>query len=1307
MRPFAPEGDQLRPLDPANPEIFGFGLTIGQAYYLLIDGVDGDLCKYVITVAFGSTEPPQLGQLDSIQGLTKVCPKATTSYSIPAPVDFALSYIWSAPAGAKINGGGNTAVIPSPIGSSVGTSVDIQFGTLGGLVCVTASNACDTPKTTCILIENGPLPINNLPEITLCFEELPFIWEESPNQAVLAPGTYTLTSSPYESYLGCDSIVRQKIVALKRKAKDLPPKYLCKDECFYIGGFEYCDPGPYQEIIPSESGCDSTVTFTLFKIPVNAQAQVTDTLTCKKTSVVLHSAGSSTGNTFFYRWINSSGTVISNADTAVVTAPGSYSLIVTNIAAGLSCEDTATVMVVANTTAPFANAGPDRIIDCDEPLIQIQGTGSTGSQYSYQWVLVIDGNIVSGGNTLTPTVNAPGTYRLVVTDNTNGCTAGNNAKVTADVLPPSVSATGGSYSCKIPSVTLQVNTNANNPVYQWTGPNSFTSSNPNPVVNAPGDYTIVVTDGVTGCTNAAIATVVDNTDLPGADATGGIINCSVSSVILGGSTQATNPLYAWMGPNGFTSNIANPTVTVAGNYVLTVTGENGCTSTASADVELDNTQPGAALAVSGNLNCNNATVTLTTSSVNPSPSLTYVWTLPDNSTTSTDIDPTLPANAPGSYSVVVTNPENGCTSTANTTVIQNPVVTAQISSVTDVLCFGGTTGSAGVVANGGNGAYTYAWSGNSGTSAVVNGLASGDYIVTITDGEQCTASATATVNQPDLLTTNASATPETTNGANDGSASASPAGGVAPYTYLWSNNNEVTPGISNLAPGLYTVTVTDDNGCTAVQTVQVLAGDCGLSANITSVSPNCTGEATGSATVSLAGGNGPFTYLWSANNGTDPTLIGIAAGNYTVTVTDVNGCTFSGEVNVVDPPALTIAVDNVVNTSCSNETNGSATVTAGGGTGVLSILWNNNQPGPTATGLAPGTYTAVVTDGKGCTESIDATVQAIDTELPVIVNNPVTAPLGNTGNVTLSVQSLGLTVSDNCGLSTVTFVPSTFNCTQLGPHDVAVTATDGSGNVTVETIVVTIIDNLSPALECPPNVVRCSYDPAVQYPAPVAMDNCLGIGGSFNMPSGLASGSTFPEGVTTNTFTYTDANGNVGSCSFTVNVLAALTATEDTIVNDIDNQNIGSIDIDVVGGLAPYTYLWLFNGDTLPVTTEDLSNLGAGEYQVFIVDAAGCTIASEVYTVDNLVDTEEPGWASGLLIVPNPTSGRLSVIFPQVMNQQVSLAVYDMTGRLLRQQVSEAPKRVDFDLSALPGGLYKMEIVVNEQFIVRKIVITR
>ncbi|HRI62498.1 MAG TPA: hypothetical protein PK228_22310, partial [Saprospiraceae bacterium] len=331
-------------IDPMNP-IIPFNIFVeGAQYYLLIDGVDGDVCKYSVEIVAGSANPFELGNLGTIQGPTQVCPNGLFNYSID-PVQFALSYTWTAPPGAKINGGGNTLTLPASNGLAY--IPEIKFGTVGGNVCVTATNSCDTPKTTCITITNTAIPINILPEKVICYEELPYIWEEEPNNVIFAPGTYTFTSSVYHTIdHGCDSTVRQKIRALPQKYKVLPTKYLCEPECFVLDGFEYCQSGTYQQTLSSVDGCDSIINFTLVRIPVHAEAQVKDTLTCAQSSVLLTSEGSSTGNSIFYNWLDPSGHLVSEGDTVLATTPGMYTLIVTNFGGGgNACKDTATVVV--------------------------------------------------------------------------------------------------------------------------------------------------------------------------------------------------------------------------------------------------------------------------------------------------------------------------------------------------------------------------------------------------------------------------------------------------------------------------------------------------------------------------------------------------------------------------------------------------------------------------------------------------------------------------------------------------------------------------------------------------------------------------------------------------------------------------------------------------------------------------------------------------------------------------------------------------------------------------------------------------
>jgi hypothetical protein len=229
----------------------------------------------------------------------------------------------------------------------------------------------------------------------------------------------------------------------------------------------------------------------------------------------------------------------------------------------------------------------------------------------------------------------------------------------------------------------------------------------------------------------------------------------------------------------------------------------------------------------------------------------------------------------------------------------------------------------------------------------------------------------------------------------------------------------------------------------------------------------------------------------------------------------------------------------------------------------------------------------------------------------------------------------------------------------------------------------------------------------VQYPAPIATDNCLGIGGAFALVTGLPSGVSYPTGTTVNTYSYTDAGGNVGTCSFEVTILSPISIKLDTLINDVGHQGIGSISITASGGQPPYTYTWITNGDTLPVNSGTVTNLDTGMYQVIVTDDLGCPLATQTYTVSNTIDTDEPTWANGLLIVPNPTSGRLSVIFPAQVMEETSLKVYDLTGRMVHQQHAAAPKRIDVDLTHLPAGLYSLLLQLNNQILARKIVVNK
>ncbi len=1443
------------PVDPLNPLVVATGLTIGRIYYLVVDGVNDANCRFEIRLAFGSTNL-QLGAVDSIQGLRQVCPNAVTTYSLP-PVAGAISYTWITPPNTKINGT-NFNVLTLPANPNVPSTIQVEFGSQGGSICVTANTACDTPITTCIPVTNQPLPITQLPDLTVCFEELPFFWEEEPFTAISAPGTYTLTSTPYTSYLGCDSLVRQRIIALPRKLRVLPLTRLCNDECLEVNGFPYCESGNYQEILTGENGCDSTVVFSILKVRARAGVEPPDTVNCRRPIVTLRADSlTTTGNSVFYKWLDNLGNTISTTKTANVSSAGPFYFIVNNVSGGIICSDTAEVVVPVNLVIPNANGGPDRVITCEEPVIQLQGVGPIGPQYSYLWIALQGGNIVSGSTTLNPVVNAAGRYRLRVTNEINGCTQTDDVIVTAATTPPTAVATGGIISCAIPSTNLSVTTNADAPTFEWSGPAGFSSTQQNPTVNAAGTYTIVVRDGNTGCTNSAIALVEADTAKPGATASGGELNCIFEQVTLNSSSPTSNPTFAWSGPNSFSANIPNPVVSQPGNYIVTVTGPNGCTSTAVALVTIDTVPPEVGVSVSGNLNCKNASVNLIASSNVPVSLRTHLWRRPDGVEFNTGTTATFEVNEPGTYTLVITDERNSCTASATVAVIQFAPVSASVEDVEPILCFGQQTGAVAVTPTGGNGSYTFLWNTGANTP-VITGLPAGTYTVTVTDGEGCSATVSATIAQPPLLTVVVSSTPQMANGSADGTATATPAGGTPGYTYLW-NTGDTTATIENLLPGTYTVTVTDANGCTAEgianvnaydctidiniavqnvrckgandgaaevlilqgvspftylwstgdttasiaglppgaytvsvvdgancpevlsvavteptallanasavnmtgpatndgsasadpiggtppyayawstgdttqnisgltaglytvvvtdangctveQTVEVLPGNCGVTTSIVANPALCNGEASGSATVLVTGGNPPFTYRWSSG-GTGQTETNLGAGTYTVSIADVNGCEVTDEATISEPPALTIELLSTTNTECLGRPEGSATVAANGGTGTITYQWSNGLTGPEAVGLAPGTYTVTATDANGCTITAQATIEVTDSEPPTIEGDSIEVFLGPSGSITLNQQNLpDLSVSDNCKIEELTFTPKAFTCSDVGPQALVITAVDEVGNTTTDTITVFVRDTLPPTLTCPNSIVRCFGDNTVQYPAPVAVDNCLGIGGMFDLVEGLPSGSAFPVGTTPVTYTYTDAGGNVGSCAFEVTVLTPLVITLDTILPDKGDLGIGAVRIEVSGSLSPYTFQWFRNGEPFPNAAQNLDSVRSGAYTVIVTDDLGCTATAGPFVVDSLSSVQgEPAWANSLLIVPNPTPGRLSVIFPEPLNIDVQMALFDVMGRLVFQQTVEAPHRFSVDLSDLPDGLYTILLRAHHGAIVRKIVVSK
>ncbi|MCW3115118.1 MAG: hypothetical protein JWR18_3514, partial [Segetibacter sp.] len=358
--------------------------------------------------------------------------------------------------------------------------------------------------------------------------------------------------------------------------------------------------------------------------------------------------------------------------------------------------------------------------------------------------------------------------------------------------------------------------------------------------------------------------------------------------------------------------------------------------------------------------------------------------------------------AAGTYPYTVTD-ANGLTKSGTYTIGQPVAPLATSETHAEVSCFNGNDGSGSVTASGGTAPYTYSWSPTGGTDASATGLAAGTYTVTVTDNNKCTTTQTVIIGQPAALSASETHVDVMCFNGNNGSGTVTASGGTAPYTYSWSPSGGTDASATGLAAGTYTVTVTDNNKCTTTQTVIIGQPAAALTASETHVDVNCFGGTT-SATVNVTGGTAPYTYSWSQSAGTDASATGLAAGTYTVTVTDANKCTATQTVVITQPNAALFVSETHTNVTCFGGNNGTAAVSVSGGTGPYSYSWSpSGGTGATATGLAAGTYTVTITDKNACTATKTLTITQPYAIIITGTQTDISCYGGKTGSATVNI----------------------------------------------------------------------------------------------------------------------------------------------------------------------------------------------------------------------------------------------------------------------------------------------------------------
>lgn len=491
-----------------------------------------------------------------------------------------------------------------------------------------------------------------------------------------------------------------------------------------------------------------------------------------------------------------------------------------------------------------------------------------------------------------------------------------------------------------------------------TGPTTGLSSTISNL--CPGTYSVVVNDATCRADTAVFSIsssgnsfTVTPTVTP---ATCGSNNGAASVSITGGTSPFT---YSWNPGGQTTSAVTGLTV---GNYTVTITDATNCTSTQVVNVTGANNPT--VTVTPQNVVCNggnNGSASASIASSNPP--YTYNWS--NGQTTSA-----ITGLSPGFYSVTVTD-GTGCSGTQSFTITQPAAITSGImASMTNC---GMSTGQGFMGTSGGNPPFTYLWS-NGQTTSSATGLAAGNYTCVATDAGGCTTTATVTIfNANGPAGSIASQTPATCSGASNGTATGTATGGSAPYTFIWSNG-QTTTTVTGLAAGTYSCIVADAGGCTNVMNVTIVNG-AGPSALInSSTQPSCFGGNDGTATASASGGTAPYSYLW--NNGqSSATATSLSAGTYSVTLTDAGGCTAQQSITIGQPSAITLLTTSTP--AACGMSNGTANAIASGGSPTFSYSWISGPVGPNITGLAAGTYTVLVADSKGCTQTQSVTVASL------------------------------------------------------------------------------------------------------------------------------------------------------------------------------------------------------------------------------------------------------------------------------------------------------------------------------------------
>lgn len=753
------------------------------------------------------------------------------------------------------------------------------------------------------------------------------------------------------------------------------------------------------------------------------------------------------------------------------------------------------------------------------------------------------------------------------------------------------------------SATAIVSGGSGNFSYSWSNGANTPSINFLPA----GIYYVNILDNNTGCTVFDLAVINEPDQLTASLVVTDVLCFGGNSGAIDLTPQGGTPPYNYAWSNNANSQDLNGVA--AGPYSVTVSDANGCSASFDAIVNQPNTALGATI-TGTNPACRgdfNGSVNLDV--FGGTPPYDFSW---NGGVYLTEDLENIPA---GTYSVDIRD-DNDCTVNRSVTISDPPVLTSSLSS-TNVSCFGESDGSVDLTVNGGTPPYTYNWFNStfdlSFSTQDLSGLPADEYTVEITDSRDCEATNSVLITEPTApLSGSISKQNVSCFGDTDGEVSVTASGGTPPYSYNWSNNSQ-TPTISNLAAGLYFLTITDDQNCTYLDSVLIEEPSAALSLSLTVVNVSCAQGNDGAIDLTVNGGTSPYQYNWNSGTFNTEDLNNLFAGVYDIIVTDAKGCTANSSATVTEPSNL-VVLDTITDVDCFGNTNGAIDLNVSGGTTPFTYQWSSSSfsLGNTSqdlSNLAADTYFLTLTDGNSC-EYRDSFEVTQPTALTAAVQvTDVNCFGGSDGAIDLTV---------NGGV-----LPYTFSwVNSFGP---LAATTEDLNNIPAETYEVTVTDF---------NNCTIQQTAIVNQPnAPLAISlsktdvSCFGgndgsidlqiTGGTPPYAISWSNGSSAQNQVNLFAGTYsvivTDANGCQENGQITVSEPTAPLASGFQITDVLCNgQSNGSIITTITGGTTPYSFTWVNSDFALSETSRNLVDFPADEYILTTTDANECLLIDTV-----------------------------------------------------------------------------------------------